>query len=155
MWICFSFMSGMFRKIDKTTIRENIRIWKILLFLVYRLTIGCNVFKGASSYGKFFLSMLSFSPMFSSIDELMKFSLPLKILPAFDWFLMVAHNGTTMTTPPLSVHGDVKQTENGLLLDGKSGWLSAEGLAGDHKNWLLNFNLFFYHERWTLKPIWN
>lgn len=70
--------------------------------------------------------------MFSSIDELMKFSLPLKILPAFDWFLMVVHNGTTMTTPPLSVHGDVKQTENGLLLDGKSGWLSAEGLAGDY-----------------------
>ena len=101
-----------------------------LYFFFHRLTIGCNVFKGANSYGKFSLSMLSFSPMFSSIDELMKFSLPLKILPTFDWFLMVAHNGTTMTTPPLSVHGNVRQTENGLLLDGKSGWLSGEGLEG-------------------------
>ena len=95
---------------------------------VDRLTIGCDVFK--SNCGKFYLSMLTFSPYFTSIDELMKFSLPLKVLPTFDWFLMLIHNGTTMTTPALHVHNDVKQTDNGLSFDGKTGWLSTDTLGG-------------------------
>ena len=33
-------------------------------------------------------------------------------------------------SPPLYSHGNVRQTDNGLLLDGKSGWLSADGLQG-------------------------
>jgi len=95
-----------------------------------KLTVGCNVYKSTQSFGNFYLSMLAFSPMFSSIDELMKFSLPLKILPSYDWFLMMIHNGTTMTTPPLQVNGGVRQTNNGLLLDGKTGWLSTNALTG-------------------------
>ena len=84
--------------------------------------------------------MIAFSPLFSSIDEIMKFSPPLVIPPTFDWFLMLIHNGSTLTTPPLHVFGDVQQTENGILLDGKTGWLSAGTLEG----WFSIVHVYIY-----------
>lgn len=94
------------------------------------LTIGCNIVKAVKSFGKFYLAMITFSPMFSSIDEIMKLSPPLVIRPTFDWFLMLIQNGTTLTTPPLHVYGGVRQTENGILFDGTSGWMDAGSLEG-------------------------
>ena len=94
------------------------------------LTIGCSILKNAASFAKFQLAMMSFFPSYTSIDELMKFSPPLILRPTFDWFFMLIQNGTTLTSPPLRVYGDVSSNEDGLTFDGQSGWLNAGSLEG-------------------------
>lgn len=95
------------------------------------LTIGCSVLKNANSFGRFHLSMVSFFPQYTTIDELMKFSPPLVLRPTFDWFFMVIQNNNTVTSPQLNVIGNVKATDEGLSFDGKSGFLNAGTLEGE------------------------
>ena len=85
------------------------------------LTIGCNTLKGSANVGRFQLAMMSFFPSYASIGELMKFSPPLVLRPAFDWFFMLIQNGSTLTSPSLKVNGDVTTTGDGLTFDGRTG----------------------------------
>lgn len=94
------------------------------------MTIGCNVYKASSSFANFELAMITFYPVYTTVDELMKISPPLIIRPTFDWYFMLIQNHTTLTSPPLTVNGNVVASEDGLIFDGKTGWLNAGTLQG-------------------------
>ena len=93
-------------------------------------TIGCSILKAANSFAKFQIATVTISPYYSTVDEIMKFSPPLILRPTFDWFFMLIQNGTTLTSPPLRVNGDVTASENGLSFNGESGWVDAGTLDG-------------------------
>ena len=65
------------------------------------------------------------------------------VVPAYIWPLAYIYNQTVPVTPPMVVHGGVKQSdEAGLSFDGETGWIDAGDFSGKYKH-LFNMPLLY------------